>query len=209
MGRRPMTPQMADCVGLWRRTVLIESDGSRDTAANVQWLQGISAFVDLRGPGEGFAGRLGQRGDIFEWTRLIDLQPGGPPDAGRMSWAGETLVEVGVHAVYTEHWVREKAPAAPCWAVLLSGTDAATALLVRVGARFGWAQQRKDRAEISLGTVTGGDWITTDSALIDRVGAALNPRLAAGQLRVADVDGDGAPTVLGWDVKESEGDVTL
>ncbi len=63
------TPMIADCTGLWRRTLLVEADGSRDTGTNVQWLQGISMFVDLRGPGgEGFAGLLSRRDDVFEWA---------------------------------------------------------------------------------------------------------------------------------------------
>ena len=35
----------------------------------------------------GFAGRLSQHGDVFEWQRHIDIEPPGPfPDAGRMRW---------------------------------------------------------------------------------------------------------------------------
>jgi len=92
---------MTECSGLWRRTLLIESDGSHDTSTGVAWLQGITAYVDTRG----FAGRLGQHGDVFEWQRLIDIGPPGPfPDAGRMRWESGALVEVGVHEDYIEHW---------------------------------------------------------------------------------------------------------
>ncbi|GAY13375.1 hypothetical protein MSZK_01010 [Mycobacterium sp. shizuoka-1] len=190
-----MIPQIADCHGLWRRTLLIEADGSRDTEADVQWLQGISMFVDVRGPGAGFAGRLGQHDDVFEWTRLVDLQPPGLPDAGRMSWAGDLLIEVGVHADYTEHWQREAAAALPCWGLLLT-----SAVLVRVGNRFGWAWRRGDEADVSIGKIDGTDWGITVSADISRVGETLRPELAVGRLRVDDVV---------WDVKESEGSVTL
>ena len=72
------------------------------------WLQGITAYVDTRG----FAGRLSQHGDVFEWQRLIDIEPPGPfPDAGRMRWEARVLIEVGVHEDYVEHWVRQDGPA--------------------------------------------------------------------------------------------------
>ena len=51
-----MTVLMTECSGLWRRTLLIAGDGSRDVSTEVAWLQGITAYVDTRG----FAGRLGQ-----------------------------------------------------------------------------------------------------------------------------------------------------
>lgn len=191
-----MTPTVAECAGLWRRTLLIEADGSRDTGTNVLWLQGISMFVDLRGAGEGFAGRLGQHDDVFEWTRLVDLQPPDLPDAGRMSWSGDILVEVGVHADYTEHWHRESGPVQPCWGLVLSTPDA-TAVLVRVGERFGWGRP----GEISLGVVSGTDWRITESSRSDRVGALVRLRMQSGQL---DVDDD-----ITWDINDSEGNVTL
>ena len=113
------TVLMTECSGLWRRTVLIDSDGSRDTSAGVAWLQGITAYVDTRG----FAGRLSQHGDVFEWQRLIDIEPPGPfPDAGRMRWEAGVLIEVGVHEDYVEHWVRQDGTAAPCWALFLHRT---------------------------------------------------------------------------------------
>ena len=191
-----MTPAIAECAGLWRRTLLVEADGSRDTGTNVRWLQGLSLFVDVRGPGEGFAGQLDQRLDVFEWTRLVDLQPPGLPDAGRMSWDGDTLVEVGVHADYTEHWEREAVPAQPCWGMLLSA-----AVLVRVGDRFGWAWRIGDEANVSIGQVAGNDWHITTSTDTARVGTTIRPHLAAGQLRVDDD--------IAWEIRESEGSVTL
>lgn len=146
---------MIDCVGLWRRTLLINDDGSRDTGTDVLWLQGISAYVDSRG----FAGRLRQRGDIFEWSRAIDMEPPGPfPDAGRMHWEADTLVEVGVYADYVEHWVREAGPTSPCWALFLSG-----AMLLRVGDEYGWA----DSGGALLGDVDGPEW----AAMRQRLGS--------------------------------------
>jgi hypothetical protein len=145
------TPVIADCAGLWRRSVLIEADGSRDTSAGVLWLQGITAYVDSRG----FAGRLGQRGDVFEWRRDVDLEPPGPfPDAGTMHWDGDVLVETGVHEQYAEHWVRDEAPAAPCGAVFLHAPDGADGLLLRVGASFGWA----GAGAVVIGDVGGSQW---------------------------------------------------
>jgi hypothetical protein len=185
-------PVIAECTGLWRRTLLIETDGTRDTDTNVLWLQGLSLFVDVRGPGAGFAGRLDQRLDVFEWTRLVDLQPSGLPDAGRMSWDGDTLVEVGVHADYTEHWEREAGQVDPCWGLLLS-----TAVLIRVGNRFGWACE----TAVSIGEIAGTDWQITTSTNTASVGTTLRPTLAAGQLRVDDD--------IAWEIRESEGSVTL
>jgi hypothetical protein len=195
-----MTPVIAECTGLWRRTLLIEADGSRDTGTTVVWLQGLSMFVDVRGPGEGFAGRLDQHNDVFEWTRLVDLQPPGLPDAGRMSWAGDILVEEGVHADYTEQWHREPGPSQPCWGLLLSAPDS-TGLLMRVGERFGWAWQRGDEAGVSLGAVAGNAWQITDSTDRERMSLPLTPVLTSKQLRVDDD--------IAWDIKEYEGSVTL
>ena len=63
--RRHLSVLMTECNGLWRRTLLIATDGSHDTGTGVAWLQGITAYVDTRG----FAGRLSQHGDVFEWQR--------------------------------------------------------------------------------------------------------------------------------------------
>lgn len=126
----------SDCTGLWRRTLLVEADGSRDTGTDVVWLQGLTAYVDSRG----FAGRLHQRDDVFEWHRDVDLEPPGPfPDAGEMRWEGGTLIETGVHEDYVEHWVRDVGPTASCGAVFVRGPDGKPGLLMRVGGLFGWA----------------------------------------------------------------------
>lgn len=209
-----MTPvRMADCTGLWRRTLLIDTDGTDDNGTDVRWLQGITAFVDLRKPQprddlskqDGFAGWLSQRGDVFEWGRFVNLQPPGPhPDAGRMSWSGATLVEIGVHADYVEHWVREVDPVGPCWAVTLAA-DTGEALLLRVGDLFGWAEHGGGGREISLGTVVdsvnGPAWIISDSSSPAREGQELFPESQeAGELIVRDTR---------WHVKQSEGNMKL
>jgi hypothetical protein len=141
-----MSVLMTECSGLWRRTLLIDSDGARDTSTGVAWLQGITAYVDTRG----FAGRLGQHGDVFEWQRLVDVEPPGPfPDAGRMRWGADVLIEAGVHEDYVEHWVRPDGPADACWALFLQD-----AILLRAGAHFGWA----DRHGVVVDTIGGAQW---------------------------------------------------
>lgn len=171
-----MTVLMTECSGLWCRTLLINADGSRDTGTEVAWLQGITAYVDTRG----FAGRLGQHGDVFEWQRLIDIEPPGPfPDAGRMRVEADVLIEVGVHEDYVEHWVRQDGPAAPCWALFADG-----AILVRAGAQFGWA----DPTGVIVDTVGGPRW------------ASLNPHMDESDLVANGVR---------WSINASEGDVDL
>lgn len=169
-----------ECVGLLRRTLLVEADGSRDTGTDVLWLQGTAAYVDSRG----FAGVLTQRGDVFEWRRDIDLQPPGEfPDAGHVRWEGDTLIEQGVHVDYVEHWSRDGGPVDPCWALTLSsGGD--TALLMVVGHHFGWAA----RDSVMIGAVGDGRWNGLDITLSGN-------RLRANGLR--------------WDVQRSEGVVEL
>ncbi len=167
---------MSECSGLWRRTVLIDSDGSRDTSTGVAWLQGITAYADTRG----FAGRLSQHDDVFEWQRLIDIEPPGPfPDAGRMRWEAGVLIEVGVHEDYVEHWVRDDGPAMPCWALFLE-----SAILLRAGAQFGWADLRG----VALGMVGDSKW------------TAINPHMNGNDLMA-----NGGR----WSVEDSEGEVDL
>jgi hypothetical protein len=173
-----------ECTGLWRRTLLIEADGLRDTGTDVLWLQGDTAYVDSRG----FAGVLSHRSvqdeDVFEWRRDIDLQPPGEfPDVGSVHWDGDTLVETGVHADYVEHWVRDSGPVQPCWALALT-SDADRGLLLRVGDRFGWACGHS----VVIGVVGDDGW------------RALDVMLSDAQLRVNGVN---------WDVERSEGEVKL
>jgi hypothetical protein len=145
----------SDCVGLWRRTLLLEPDGSRDNGTDVTWLQGITAYVDSRG----FAGTLSQHEDVFCWERTVDLTPPEPhPDAGSMCWHDGVLVETGVHADYVEHWVRDDGAATPCGALFLASPDGHGGLLLRVGALFGWA----GGGEVTIGEVDGPRWNALD-----------------------------------------------
>lgn len=174
-----MTVSMADCAGLWRRTLLIEADGTRDDRPGVLWLQGRTAYVDSRG----FAGTLAQDGEIFEWHRAVNVHPPGPlPDAGVMSWDGDVLVETGVHENYVEHWVRDPGSSSPAAALFLIGPDGAPALLVRAGTLFGWA----DSAGVVIGAVDD-----------DRY-RELGINKAGNEIQAAGVR---------WIVQQSEGDV--
>lgn len=176
-----MTVLTADCAGLWRRIMLIGPDGTRDDKPGVLWLQGPTAYVDSRG----FAGVLVQNGEVFEWHRAVDVQPTGPyPDAGVMSWDGDVLVETGVHEDYVEHWVRDPETASPAGALVLSGPDGATALLVRAGALFGWA----DHAQVVIGAVSGAEY------------RALGIILSRNEIQANGVR---------WTVSQSEGTVNL
>jgi hypothetical protein len=139
----------SDCVGVWRRTLLVSPDGSRDDGIDVVWLQGLTAFVDSRG----FAGRLRQHGDVFEWCRDVDLEPGPHPDEGSMRWDGPVLVESGVHENYTERWIREQATT-PAGAMFVSTDDGSAGLLVRVGRQFGWAEP----TAVVIGAVGSPEW---------------------------------------------------
>ena len=174
---------VADCRGVWRRTLLVEADGSRDTAPGVLWVQGLTAYVDSRG----FAGTLVQSGSVFEWRRAVDLEPPGRfPDAGEMRWQEGTLVETGVHADYVEHWVRDGDAPEPCGALFLLGPGGEPGLLVRVGAWFGFA----GRGAVVLDEVGGARW---RAVTVDGEGVLVD------DVVVDDVR---------WTVQHSEGDVT-
>jgi hypothetical protein len=160
--------EIADLAGLWRRTLIVEPDGSRDETSVVDWLQGPSLYVDLRSPPvrpdfrsaslgdlspeqqaylgqqQGFAGRLRRDGAFFTWDRTIDLQPPGPfPDSGTLDFEGDVMVERGRHAAYLEHWRRGEEPTTPCAAFGLRDADGAEAILVASGDRFGFARARR------------------------------------------------------------------
>jgi hypothetical protein len=183
---------MADCAGLWRRTLLVASDGTRDAGSGVQWLQGITAYVDSRG----FGGWLHQRADVFEWSRFAELHASENPDAGRMRWDGDTLIEVGVHDDYIEHWRRDCPVTGACWALRLASADGDEALLLRVGDEFGWLR-RGSRVEVSMGTIAGDAW-RGDAR-------EFQPKLISDELLV---DEDGGE-MRRWRVKDSEGTVSI
>jgi hypothetical protein len=164
----PQTPTRSELKGLWRRSLIVRPDGTRDETTRVRWLQGERLFVDLRQPAampdlsgtcrddlsledcellstqEGFAGHLGFDGRHFEWLRRIDYQPASAmADAGSLEWAGGALIERGRDVAYVEHWRRDAASVEPCAAALLREAGSATAaVLVRVGPYFMFARER-------------------------------------------------------------------
>ncbi|HTC44960.1 MAG TPA: hypothetical protein VK696_07925 [Steroidobacteraceae bacterium] len=163
-------PPLSDMPGMWRRALIIQADGTRDSTTQVRWLQAQSLFVDLRQgaalpdfltvrclndltPGdcaqlaqqEGFAGRFGFDGDCFEWLRLIDFQPtSASADAGRLWWEDEILVEAGRDVPYLEHWMRDPTVVTRPLAALRMRDRAAgvAALVVQLGTVFMFARDR-------------------------------------------------------------------
>jgi hypothetical protein len=155
--------------GLWRRSLIVRADGTRDTETWVRWLQGPSLYADLRQPAgrpdftgvrclrdltmrqldwmagqDGFAGQLRVDDGIFEWRRDIDYQPPGPtPDRGSLQRDGDVMIEAGYHSPYIEHWHPDAPPVPPFRALRLH--DAATGCMgqiVRAGSLFAYARGR-------------------------------------------------------------------
>jgi hypothetical protein len=165
------TQAVARLSGLWRRSLILRPDGTRDTTTWVRWLQGRKDFIDLRQPvplrsfpaltgrahltpedcawlarQEGFAGELVSDGRFFEWQRSIDYQPrSARADAGALDWEGDVLVEHGRDVDYLEHWHREALETAvPTCTLELRGRDTrVSALLLRVGSVFMFARDRE------------------------------------------------------------------
>jgi hypothetical protein len=184
--------------GLWTRSLLALPDGPRDTETTVTWLQGPSLFVDLRIPArrpdfshataltdltmadcrwlatqQGFAGTFRQEDGVFWWHREIDFQPPAQwPDAGRLSWEGDVLVETGHFANYLEHWHRTpNAPAHLTNALRLrSPADGRRALFVRAGELFMFARARTPELVLTAPTLAAcmdGTDPRTAQALVD------------------------------------------
>lgn len=155
---------------MWRRSLIVHADGTRDATAQVRWLQAHSLFVDLRQPAglsdilslrclndldaaqcaqlalqEGFAGCFGVAGDCFEWQRLIDFQPrSGGADAARLWWEEQTLMEQGRDVPYVEYWQRDPTVVTrPLAALRLRdpGTGT-TAIALQLGTVFMYARDR-------------------------------------------------------------------
>lgn len=193
---RPLTvPALA---GLWTRSLLTLPDGQRDTETAATWLQGPSLFVDLRVPTgrpdfshaatladltmedcqwlatqQGFAGIFLQEDGVFCWLREIDFQPPAPlPDAGRLFWEGDVLVETGHFANYLEHWHRSpNAPARPTNALRLrSPADGRSAIFVRAGGLFMLARARTPGLVLTAPTLAAcvdGTDLRTAQMLVD------------------------------------------
>jgi hypothetical protein len=157
--------------GLWRRSLIVRADGTRDTDSWVRWLQGPRDYVDLRQPTgrpdftgahclrdltmkqlewlatqDGFAGQLGADNGIFEWRRDIDFQPPGPAlDRGSLDRDGDVMVETGHHSPYIEHWHLESGPTQPLYAMRLRDSVAGcVGQIVRIGDVFTYARGRAE-----------------------------------------------------------------
>lgn len=221
----PLVPPDPRLIGRWTRTLLETADGPVSTAVDVTWLQAGSLYVDLRLPrndpgagAEGFAGRLLADGPWACWQRIVDLQPTGAPDEGRLDVAGDgtgsDLVETGRDGSYREHWHRAATPIEPLAAVLLAGVDddQHTAVVVRVGDDIGWARGRSRSAaaqelpdtEVSMARVGGG---IERSNLPWRVGCGLGLRIDGDRAYTEEVVPDGRPVARTWRVVAGEGDL--
>ena len=159
---------VADLPGTWRRSLLQDDLGRQDRTTDVTWVQGPSAFGDLRQPAsldavratclrhltpgdaallaqqEGFGGILIRQADHFEWVRAIDYQPKGlRPDRGTLTWQGDTLVEAGFDVAYIEHWHRDSGRAIRASAVHLKNvTTGVAGLFVCADDRFAFLRDR-------------------------------------------------------------------
>ncbi|MFN3613081.1 MAG: hypothetical protein ACK4WC_00770, partial [Rubrimonas sp.] len=214
-------PSQADLVGLWRRG-WIRAGGVEDAATRVLWHQGDATFADLRVPAdlpdmagaraladldaaalaalarcEGFAGRAAVVDGVCTWTRAINWRgPEAAPDVGRLALTDGGMIETGVHAEFSELWLRQDG--GPVFTRRLAdGTgrrafivwtealftlgigDPATKAGPPLEARLAKALADGDRAalaailamEFSHGVFDGGDARVTLSTIPPRVGA--------------------------------------
>ncbi|MGY1593179.1 hypothetical protein ACI79D_14490 [Geodermatophilus sp. SYSU D00708] len=224
---------------MWRREGIWTPGAAPDTTTEAHWLQLGTWYCDLRQPAdlppvdagsptdhvralarqEAFAGRLLQDGEVWTWTRDVDLHPPADlPDAGRLALDGDVVVETGVGRDYVERWAAvETGPEpTPRQELVLRGEDGRAGLLLRLGDRFGYVRDRavplppgaalrdlvagSDLAavrelldlEVSLGVVVGGAWRITRSTLPLRVGCLLQPQA------------DGDPALLPTDLTTAD-----
>ncbi len=110
-------------VGAWERVSIALGDGAPHEPLSVVWVQGWSAYADLRlpldraaddEPIECFAGHTTWEDPLLRWGHDLDLA-GGPAastDVGSVEWDGDDLVERGTFAIdgadvpYVEVWRR-------------------------------------------------------------------------------------------------------
>ncbi len=174
---------------------------------------------------EGFAGRFVRAGDAFEWQRTIDFQcTSMHSDAGYLVFEGDVLVETGRDIPYIEHWHRASDEVATLYAARLQDANGCQGYIVRAGGIFMYVRDRAKplvfngslpdlvagstasearsllNCEISLGHVSGNDWIIERSSLPYRVGKNLSAAFAADHTSVAvsDLADDGTAFTRHW-----------
>jgi hypothetical protein len=256
-GAEVLLTKITDLPGLWRRTLLALPDGHSDETTDVYWLQGPAYYADLRVPAgrpdfsgvsclrdltpaqvewmagqECFAGRLESDGAYFEWRRDMDYQPrNGAADAGRLSFAGDLLVEEGRDVAYIEHWRRGREASAPCVGVRLrEATGERFGFIVRVGDSFMTARGRPgaiedqgrlpDRVasakdlteaqdvvdmEVSFGSISAQGWLIERSSLPFREGARFSASRSEHTIVTSDVSPGGTPMTRRWTVLDTDG----
>jgi hypothetical protein len=246
--------QVSELTGLWRRSLIEHRDGRRDTGTRVRWLQGTQSYVDLRQPARrpafdgvshvhdlrphqigwmarqlAFAGQLTCAGEVFSWDKTMDLHPI-EPDLGRLSFDGETLVEQALDLAYVEHWHRETASVEPIVEARLRDPDEGrSGVLVRVGARLGFARSRTTElppgetladvlasqptlrarqdlldCEVAMATTDGDRWRITRSSSPWREGTifAFEPA-SAGEMLLREQDAAGREVLWHWEIAGS------
>jgi hypothetical protein len=259
---RPVTG-IAEIAGLWRRSLIRWPDGRSDTTTAVRWMQTPSLFVDLRQPAnrpsfegvnclrdlgrahidwlacqEGFAGEILWGGRHVEWRRQFDFQPKSAlPDAGKLWFEGDVMMEEGRDIPYMEHWHRDVISPQPCAGIALR--DAATGqagMLVRAGDLFMYARARRTGlpplsdlrqligaapalgdiqdlvdCEISFGSVGADGWRIEQSSLPFKERLLFQPKTTErgdAALRSKDLGDDGKPVERRWDITRVEGTLT-
>jgi hypothetical protein len=251
---------ISEITGLWRRSLISWPDGRSDTTTAVRWMQTPSLFVDLRQPAnrpsfdgvrclrnlgrahiewlalqEGFAGEIRWDGHYVEWQRQFDFQPKAPlPDAGKLWFDGDVMMEEGRDIPYIEHWHREAVSPHPCVGIALR--DASTGqpgMLVRAGNLFMYARGRmidpppqsdlrqlissaparhdmQDLidCEISFGSIGAEGWQIEHSSLPFKERQLLQPKpveLEGAVLRTHDLGSDGDCMERRWDITRVQG----
>ena len=234
----------------WRRTAIVLPDSVIDTSTEVEWLQTGELYVDLRTPADmpaitgrsldtltradlaalctqqAFAGRLTVEDGDWTWHRDLDLHPASAlPDRGRLTLAGDLLIETGVGRDYHEDWTSATAAEAEVLELRLHDDGGGRhGMLLRVGDRFGYARSRGvdpvpslglaeavaaapvERArelidmEVSLGVIDETGWRITRSTLPFRVGDNLDPDIGTDEVSTADRDRSGATVRQRWTV---------
>jgi hypothetical protein len=255
---RPITG-ITELTGLWRRSLIRWPDGRSDATTAVYWMQTPSLFVDLRQPAdrpsfesvhclrdlgranlewlahqEGFAGEVLWDGRHIEWLRHFDFQPKAAlPDAGKLWFEGDVMMEEGRDLPYREHWHRDVADPRPCAGIALREVATGqSAMLVRAGDLFMYARARRIAlpplsdlrqligaapsedamqdlvdCEISVGSVGAGCWRIEHSSLPFKERRLLQPTTDTGDaaLRTHDLGDDGREIERHWDLTRIEG----